>query len=92
MIGTAITIALVPLIQKINQPLAIEQPKQDYYSLIAYCNLNKIKVNFSELKKMGMDLRRLTLDKGLKLRKIPDERWGEVNSYPVAMLDEYFEI
>lgn len=75
-----------------NQPLQIEQPKQDYYSLIAYCSLNKIKTNSSELRKMGMDLRKLAKANDKELHKIPDERYGQVNSYPVEILDEYFSV
>jgi hypothetical protein len=74
----------------IKQPLQIEQPKQDYYSLVAYCSLNKIKTVNSELRKMGMDLRKMTAEAGKELHKVPDERWGEVNSYPLEILEEYF--
>ncbi len=74
----------------INKPLQIEQPKQDYYSLVAYCSLNKIKTVSSELRKMGMDLRKMSKDSGKELHKIPDERYGQVNSYPLEILEEYF--
>lgn len=73
-----------------NKPLRIEQPKQDYFSLVAYCSLNKIKAVNSELRKMGMDLRKMSKELGKELHKIPDERYGQVNSYPVEILEEYF--
>ncbi len=73
-----------------QQPLQIEQPVQDYYSLVAYCSLNNIKTVSSELRKMGMDLRKMTKESGKELHKIPDERYGQVNSYPVEILEEYF--
>lgn len=73
-----------------QQPLQIEQPKQDYFSLIGYTSLHKIKTNSSELKKMGMDLRKIAIQRGKELHKIPDERYGQVNSYPVEILEEYF--
>lgn len=73
-----------------QQPLQIEQPKQDYYSLVAYCSLHKIKTVSSELRKMGMDLRKMSKESGKELHKVPDERWGEVNSYHIEVLNEYF--
>jgi len=73
-----------------HKPLQIEQPKQDYFSLIGYTSLHHIKTNSSELKKMGMDLRKMAIQTGKELHKIPDERYGQVNSYPVEILDEYF--
>ena len=97
MIGMAVTAALMPIVDRLdkigtNPTLQIEQPKQNYYSLMGYCSFNKISVSFSELKKMGMDLRKLTLTKNMEIRKIPDERWGFVNSYPVEILDDYFTV
>jgi len=70
--------------------LQLEQPKQDYFSLVAYCSLNKIKTVSSELRKMGMDLRKMAKESGKELHKIPDERYGQVNSYPIEILEEYF--
>lgn len=93
MIGMAVSAAMQPVVnqlQNINKPLQIEQPKQDYFSLVGYCSLHKIKTTNSELKKMGMDLRKIAKSQGKELHKIPDERYGQVNSYPVEILEEYF--
>ena len=94
MIGMAVSAAMMPVVKQlenISKPqLLIEQPKQDYYSLVAYCSINKIKTVSSELRKMGMDLRKMAKDSGRELHKIPDERYGQVNSYPVEILEEYF--
>jgi len=94
MIGMAVSAAMKPVVNQLqnisNPALQIEQPKQDYFSLIAYCSLHKIKTNSSELKKMGMDLRKIAILRGKELHKIPDERYGQVNSYPVEILEEYF--
>jgi len=95
MIGMAVSAAMTPIVQELRQinsssQLQIEQPKQDYFSLIAYTSLNKIKINSSELRKMGMDLRKMAISQGKELHKIPDERYGSVNSYPIEILDEYF--
>ena len=95
MIGIAVSSAIAQtmpkLIESIKVPL-LEQPKQDYYSLVAYCNLNKIESKYSQLAMIGRDLRNMAKEKGMVLRKMPDERWGSVNSYPVELLDEYFSV
>ncbi len=75
-----------------NQPLQLEQPKQDYYSLLAFCSIKKIKVTHSESIMHGKHLKKVCSEKGVELRAIPDERWGKVNSYPVEILEEYFTI
>jgi hypothetical protein len=80
-------------IKGISKPqLSIEAPKEDYFSLLAYCSLHKIKTNRSELAMHGRELRKMVLSNDMELRKIPDERYGEVNSYPVEILDEYFTV
>jgi hypothetical protein len=66
--------------------------KEDYFTLTAYCNLHGISANRSELALHGKELRKLTLDKNMELKQVPDERWGKVNSYPVVVLDEYFTV
>jgi anti-repressor protein len=68
------------------------QPKQDYYSIMAYSSVfTKRKITVSEAKVIGMEARRKTLSAGKELRSIPDERWGKVNSYPAEILSEVFE-
>ena len=82
---------LVEKVEKISSnQLQIEAPKQDYYSLVGYCSLKGIKTKVSELSGIGMILRKMTIEAGRELKKIPDERWGKVNSYPVEILDEFF--
>ena len=99
MIAQAVAAAMIPVIQQVTNamteikaPLQIEAPKEDYFSLMAYCSLHKIKTNRSELAMHGRELRKMVLSNDLQLRKIPDERYGEVNSYPVEILDEYFAV
>ena len=78
-------------LSKPNQ-LQIEAPKEDYFSLLAYCSLHHIKTNRSELAMHGRTLRKMALNLGLELKKIPDERYGEVNSYPIEILEDYFSV
>jgi hypothetical protein len=86
--------AVLGEIKNISKPasLQIEQPKQDYYSLLAYCNVKKIKVTHSESIMHGKHLKKVCSEKNVELRTIPDERWGKVNSYPAEVLEEYFTI
>jgi len=94
MIGMAVTAALSPVVDRldrISQQKAIPEPvKEDFYSLVAYCKINEIQVNRSELAMHGRELKKMARSEGLELKKIPDERWGTVNSYPVVILNTYF--
>ena len=70
--------------------LQIEGPAPDYYTLAGYCNVKHISLDQSKSAGMGNTLRKMTIAEGLELRKVPDKRWGEVNSYPIEILEEYF--
>ena len=94
MIGMAVQAAMMPVVKQlenINRP-QIAAPDEDYYSLLAYTNIKQIKLNRSELAVHGRALRKMSQEKNLSIHKIPDERYGQVNSYPVVILNEYFEV
>jgi anti-repressor protein len=94
MIGMAVTAALTPVVDRLdklsNQRALPEPVKEDRYSLVAFCKRTGVQVNRSELAMHGMALKKLASSKNITLNKIPDERWGFVNSYPVEILEEYF--
>lgn len=94
MIGVAITSALAPVVDrldKMSQVKALPEPiEQDHYSLTAYCIVKGFKIKDSEKALHGSKLKRIAVAQNVTLKKIPDERWGFVNSYPVKILDEYF--
>jgi len=96
MIGMAVAAALSPLVDRLdklsNQKALPEPIKQDYYSLTAYCRLKDFKLNFSDAINHGKQLSKLCKYKSLELRKIEDERYGFVNSYPVKILNEHFSM
>ena len=96
MIGMAVAAAMTPVVKQlenISKPqVQLSAPKEDYFSLLAYCSLHSIKTNRSELAMHGRELRKMALAKDLELKKIPDERWGTVNSYPTEVLEEYFTV
>jgi len=78
-------IETIPLL--INQPKQIEI-KQDYYSILAYCNLKKYQITTSEAIRYGKEMVKLSKDKGLDVNKVTDERYGYVNSYHISVLEE----
>jgi len=66
--------------------------KQDYYSILGYCNLKKIEMTFSDAIKHGKEAAKLSKEKGIEIHRIPDERWGTVNSYHISILNDIFKI
>lgn len=78
----------LPLIQT-RQPLMIEQ---DYFSVNGYANKMGHKLGFSEALIIGKSAGRLSREKGYDIRKVDDERWGQVNSYHIEVLKEVFTV
>lgn len=79
------------MVDKMSHQKALPDPtKEDFYSLVAYCRIKEIKVNRSELAMHGRELKKMARQNGIELKKISDERWGFVNSYPAEILDNYF--
>lgn len=66
--------------------------KQDYYSILGYCNLKQREIKFSEAIRFGRECVKLSKEKGIEIRKIPDERFGQVNSYRLDILEEIFSL
>ena len=86
-------VAMLGEIKNISKPqLQLDQPKQDYFSLVAFCNLKGIKVTHSEAIMHGKYLKKLCSEQNKETRTVPDERWGKVNSYPIEVLEEYFTV
>ncbi len=81
---------LLTMLQNIQpQPKQIEL-KQDYYSIMGYANFKKQQVTFSDALSLGKQAVRLSNELGLEVRKIPDERFGFVNSYNITVLEKIF--
>jgi hypothetical protein len=75
-----------------NQPKQIEL-KQDYFSLLGYMKYKGIdEARFSEMIVYGKEASKISRELGLEIRKIPDERFGQVNSYHISVLVRLFEI
>lgn len=84
--------------EQINRLL--EQPrqkqielKQDYFSLLGYMRFKGIdEARFSEMICYGKEASRISRELNKEIRKIPDERFGQVNSYHITVLERLFEI
>ena len=61
-----------------------------YMSLLAYCRLHGWHKSLSELQVLGQTLTKRAKELGLTLGKVPDERYGRINSYPIELLNETF--
>jgi hypothetical protein len=59
-----------------------------YQTVTAYIRKHGWKLPLSQAKAIGQRAAKLAKDLGVKIGIVPDERWGTVNSYPVALLDE----
>ena len=91
-VAIAMQSVMMPMMEKLlnNQKALPEPVKEDVYSLVGYCRMKGMTVNRSELALHGKELKKMADRESIKLNKIPDERWGFVNSYPVNLLDEHF--
>lgn len=59
-----------------------------YQTVTAYIRKHSYKVPLSMAKTIGQRAAKLAKDLGIQVGVVPDERWGTVNSYPIALLDE----
>ena len=64
----------------------------EYYSIVAFCNINKIKVDLKEAAKIGSKASRICRNNGYIVGKITDPRFGMVNTYPVSVLEELIKV
>ncbi|MDI1277284.1 hypothetical protein [Methylobacter sp.] len=61
-----------------------------YYTIVAFCSKHGFDADLSEAKIRGIQARQLSLSMGKDIMKIPDERWGKVNSYHESVLHKVF--
>jgi len=93
MIGMAVSSAMAPIVlelKQINSRPQTEEIQQDYFSIKAYNNLKHLKLTFSECLTHGKKLTSFSNEKDIEVRKVSDERFGQVNSYSLEVLDDYF--
>lgn len=93
LIATAVTTALASVagVAK-EQQLQIEAPIT-HMSLSGYCRVHEIDYdNTNWLRSKAIVIKGICWERGLVVEKVPDDRWGTVNSYPISVLDDYFGI
>ncbi len=61
-----------------------------YWTIIAWSRLNNLKLSLDEATKRGREAARLSNVWGVDISKVPDERFGFVNSYREDVLEEIF--
>ena len=61
-----------------------------YWTITAWCRLNNLKISLDDAMKRGRDAARLSNEWGVEIGKVPDERFGVVNSYREDVLEEIF--
>ncbi len=60
----------------------------DYTSIKAYCNTNKVNIDGRVSAAVGRACTKACGTQGLKVKKLPCPYFGEVNSYPVWIIEE----
>ena len=60
----------------------------EYYSIVAFCNINGLKVDLKEAAKLGSKASRICRDNGYTVGKVTDPRFGRVNTYPASVLED----
>jgi len=61
-----------------------------YWTITAWCKLNNLKISLDEAMKKGREAARLSNEWAVEVGKVPDERFGFVNSYREDVLEEIF--
>lgn len=64
----------------------IAAPEQEYATVAGYCRRNGIPTDRETAQRYGKIATALSGEMGYPIRKIADERWGEVNTYHIAVL------
>jgi hypothetical protein len=62
-----------------------------YNTIKGYCRLNDISAPQHLANKWGRTASKLARLQGVRIGKVPDERHGEVNSFPIAFLESHHE-
>ena len=62
-----------------------------YWTISAWCRLNNLALSMDDAKRKGRLASRLSAQWGVQVSKVPDERFGSVNSYREDVLEEVFD-
>ena len=59
-----------------------------YMTALAFCRREKVRAPLAVAQRLGVMASELCRKLGIRTGRVPDERWGTVNSYPVEVLQE----
>ena len=62
----------------------------DYFTIMAYSSIHSGSLDISEAKLKGANAARISRQNDKPIIKVPDERFGKVNSYYVSVLEKVF--
>ncbi|MBA2883159.1 prophage antirepressor-like protein [Desulfosalsimonas propionicica] len=62
-----------------------------YWTITAWCKLNNYKIGIEEATRKGRKATRLSSEWSVDICRVPDERFGVVNSYREDVLEEIFD-
>ena len=81
--------------EQINNRLTVIEAKQaydvDYFTVVGYSVLNKYKVSLAMAGQVGKQAKQLCVERGIRVDKVRDPRFGVVGTYPSEILKEVFE-
>jgi hypothetical protein len=61
-----------------------------YFSVLGFAKTRNVEMPVSEASKHGKNLTAICVRRGIQVQKLKDPRFGEVNTYPKSVLEEYF--
>ena len=64
----------------------------DYFTVIGYANFRGINANEYNSSVIGRKASKICKDCGLAIGKVIDSKYGTINTYPLDVLDEIFEL
>ena len=103
-VASAVTAAMTPLMRELRSPvlpirysqttlaLPAATPDGEYYTIKGYGSMHGVTVNNTNAVMLGREASRLSRQQNIDIHKIPDEKWGEVNSYYISVLKEVFTV
>lgn len=83
---------LIKELKEVKKPVKQIELKQDYFSIVGFCNKKKIPIVFSDAIKYGKEARKISEELNYEIRKVDDERFGKVNSYHIDVLSKVFSL
>ncbi len=79
-------------IDQLEDDIFLLKSETRYFTITAFCRVNNITFPLNELNKCGRRAANICRKSGLTIGRVPDERFGKVNSYPEKILAHVFKV